>query len=126
MSKVPKQVARIKAACEQAKIQLSNAEEAVIEVDEYAPGKSLELKVTRAEFEGLADGLFKKSIPLVQKALDDAKVEAGNIDEIVLVGGSCRIPRVQKDLAELFGDKALNFKVNPDEAVAHGATILAA
>lgn len=98
VSKIPKAVARIKAECEIAKMQLSTAEEATIELDEITVGNDLSIKVTRKEFEEIADGLFKKSIPLCKKALEDAKVEAEGIDEIVLVGGSCRIPRVQSDL----------------------------
>ncbi|KAE9545863.1 hypothetical protein FO519_010925, partial [Halicephalobus sp. NKZ332] len=83
-------------------------------------------KITRARFEELCGDLFRKTLEPVEQALRDAKLDKKSIDEIVLVGGSTRVPKVQKMLKEFFHGKELNLSINPDEAVAYGAAVQAA
>merc|ERR1712023_562480 len=82
--------------------------------------------ITRAKFESLCDDLFRKCMGPVESVLRDAKISKGQVHEVVLVGGSTRIPKVQSMLSEFFGGKELNKSINPDEAVAYGATVQAA
>ena len=117
---------RLKTACERAKRTLSASAEASIEVDSLYEGEDFYSKITRARFEELCADLFKSTLVPVEKALTDAKLKKTQIDEIVLVGGSTRIPRVQKLLRDFFEGHELNMSINPDEAVAYGAAVQAA
>ena len=117
---------RLKAAAEQAKKQLSDAAEAEIDLQALTKDNDFEYKLTREEFDKISQGLINKCIPVIDDALNGAKMTDADIDEIVLVGGSSRIPAVQEMLKKKFVGKKLNYKVNPDEAVAHGATLLCA
>jgi heat shock protein 1/8 len=117
---------RLRTACERAKRTLSSATQASIEIDALYEGIDFYTSITRAKFESLCDDLFKSCMIPVENALRDAKMDKGKIDEIVLVGGSTRIPKVQKLLQDFFNGKELNRSINPDEAVAYGAAIQAA
>jgi heat shock protein 5 len=126
ITKDQKAMARLKKACEAAKRQLSSQPEARVEVDGLAEGVDFSEKITRAKFEELNMDLFKATLGPVKQALDDAKLKKNNIDEIVLVGGSTRIPKVQSLLKDFFNGKEPNKGINPDEAVAYGAAVQAA
>ena len=121
-----KQKLRLKEHCEKAKRELSFKSEVEIEVESIANGKDLYLKLTRAKFEDLCKDLFNLCKEPIMEVLQKTGDKTGDIDEIVLVGGSTRIPKVQSLLKEMFNGKELNKKLNPDEAVAYGATIQAA
>ena len=121
-----KQKLRLKEHCEKAKRELSFKNEAEIEVESISKGKDLYLKITRAKFEDLCKDLFDLCKEPILEVLDKSGVDRGEVDEIVLVGGSTRIPKVQSLLRDFFYGKELNKKLNPDEAVAYGATIEAA
>ncbi len=117
---------RLKEACEKAKIELSSSQETTINLpfitaDQTGP-KHLMTKITRARFEQLAEDLFGRLVPPCKQALSDAGLEAKDVDEVILVGGSTRIPRVQEVVQEVFG-KEPNKSMNPDEVVAMGAAI---
>jgi len=99
---------------------------ATIEIDSLIDGIDFESSMTRARFDELNEDLFQKCLLPVEKALQDAKMEKSDIDEIVLIGGSSRIIRIQQLLETFFNGKALNKRINPDEAVATGAAIQAA
>ena len=105
---------------------MSTSTEAVIEIDALFEGVDFFSKITRARFEELCGDLFRGTLEPVEKALRDAKMDKGRIDEVVLVGGSTRIPRIQKLLQDFFNGKELNKSINPDEAVAYGAAVQAA
>lgn len=126
VSKDQKALARLRKACEAAKRQLSSHPEARVEVDSLVEGFDFSEKITRAKFEELNSLLFKNTLIPVQKVLDDGNLKKGDIDEIVLVGGSTRIPKVQLLISEFFGGKEPNKGINPDEAVAYGASVQAA
>ena len=117
--------ARLHTACERAKRTLSSSTSAIIEVDALYEGIDFGYTITRAKFEDLCSELFRRTMDPVQKVLLDAKISKGEVDEIVLVGGTTRIPKIQALLRDFFG-KNLNSGVNPDECVAYGATIQAA
>ena len=117
---------RLRTACERAKRTLSSSTEASLEIDSLFEGIDFYSKITRARFEELCMDLFRSCLELVEKALRDAKIEKSQIDEVVLVGGSTRIPRVQQILKDFFNGKNLNKSINPDEAVAYGAAVQAA
>lgn len=117
---------RLRTACERAKRTLSSAAQASIEIDALFDGVDFYTNITRAKFESLCDDLFRSCMVPVEKALSDAKLDKSKIDEVVLVGGSTRIPRVQKLLQDFFNGKELNKSINPDEAVAYGAAVQAA
>lgn len=117
---------RLKAACERAKRTLSSSAQASIEIDSLIDGQDFYTSITRSRFDELCGSLFRSTMVPVEKALQDAKLSKSDIDEIVLVGGSTRIPKIQKLLSEYFGDKELNKSINPDEAVAYGAAVQAA
>ncbi|XP_043219640.1 heat shock protein 70 B2-like [Amphibalanus amphitrite] len=119
-------VRRLRTACERAKRTLSSSTEASIEIDALYQGIDFYTKVTRARFEELCMDLFRGTLEPVEKALRDAKKDKANIHEIVLVGGSTRIPKIQKLLQDFFNGKELNKSINPDEAVAYGAAVQAA
>ena len=114
-------VRRLRTACERAKRTLSSSTQASIEIDSLFEGIDLYTTITRAKFEDLNKEMFNKTKEPVSKALKDAKVDKADIHEIVLVGGSTRIPKIHTILKEIFSDKELNKSINPDEAVAYGA-----
>lgn len=126
ISKNKRAIRRLRTACERAKRTLSTSAQANIEIDSLHEGIDFYTNITRARFEDLCSDLFRSTLAPVEKALKDAKLSKGSIDEIVLVGGSTRIPKVQKLLKEFFQGKELNKSINPDEAVAHGAAVQAA
>merc|ERR1719195_938783 len=117
---------RLRTACERAKRTLSASAQANIEIDSLFEGIDFYTSITRARFEELCSDLFRGTLDPVEKALRDAKMDKSSIDELVLVGGSTRIPKVQKLLTEFFNGKELNKSINPDEAVAYGAAVQAA
>lgn len=119
-------VRRLRTACERAKRTLSSSAQANIEIDALFDGIDFYTSITRARFEELCSDLFRGTLNPVEKALNDAKLGKSQIDDIVLVGGSTRIPRVQKLLQDFFNGKELNKSINPDEAVAYGAAVQAA
>jgi len=121
-----KSLRRLRTACERAKRTLSSSTSASLELDSIMEGVDYYTSITRAKFESLCDDLFRNCITPLDKLLADASLDKSNIDEIVMVGGSTRIPRVQKLLSDYFNGKELNKSVNPDEAVAAGAAIQAA
>merc|ERR1712110_337953 len=117
---------RLRTACERAKRTLSASAQANIEIDSLFEGIDFYTSITRARFEELCSDLFKNTLDPVEKALRDAKMDKASIDDIVLVGGSTRIPKIQKLLQDVFNGKELNKSINPDEAVAYGAAVQAA
>jgi len=121
-----KSLRRLRTACERAKRTLSSSTSASLELDSIMDGIDFYTSITRAKFESLCDDLFRSCIQPIDKLLADAKLDKSKINEIVMVGGSTRIPRVQKLLSDYFNGKELNKSVNPDEAVAYGASIQAA
>ncbi len=126
MSQNKRAVRRLRTACERAKRTLSSITEASIEIDSLFEGIDYYTKVTRARFEELNGDLFRGTLEPVEKALRDAKFDKSQIQDIVLVGGSTRIPKIQKLLQDFFNGKELNKSINPDEAVAYGAAVQAA
>jgi L1 cell adhesion molecule like protein len=117
---------RLRTACERAKRTLSSSAETTIEVDALFDGVDFATKITRAKFEELCMDLFRGTIDPVDRVIRDSKISKGSIHEIVLVGGSTRIPKVCALLSEYFNGKELNRSINPDEAVAYGAAVQAA
>merc|ERR1712115_437503 len=117
---------RLRTACERAKRTLSASAQANIEIDSLFEGIDFYTSITRARFEELCSDLFKGTLESVEKAMRDAKMDKSSINDIVLVGGSTRIPKVQKLLQDFFNGKELNKSINPDEAVAYGAAVQAA
>lgn len=122
----PRALRRLRSAAERAKRTLSSSTEATIEVDALFEGVDFYTKISRARFEELCGDLFRSTLQPVEKALTDAKMDKNQIHDIVLVGGSTRIPKVQNLLQQFFCGKTLNLSINPDEAVAYGAAIQAA
>ncbi|XP_067617347.1 heat shock protein 68-like [Eurosta solidaginis] len=122
----PRALRRLRTAAERAKRTLSSSTEASIEIDALYEGVDFYTKISRARFEELCSDLFRSTLDPVEKALNDAKMDKGQIHDIVLVGGSTRIPKVQSLLQSFFNGKSLNLSINPDEAVAYGAAIQAA
>ena len=122
----PRAVRRLRTACERAKRTLSNAAQASIEIDSLYEGIDFYSSITRARFEEMCGDLFRKCMEPVEQVLRDAHLDKKSIHEVVLVGGSTRIPKLQKLLSEFFGGKDLNKSINPDEAVAYGAAVQAA
>ena len=119
-------VRRLRTACERAKRTLSTTASATIEVDALFEGIDFNSTLTRARFEELCSDLFRGCIEPVEKVLRDAKMDKISIHDVVLVGGSTRIPKVQKLLSDFFNGKDLCKSINPDEAVAYGAAVQAA
>merc|ERR1712212_750886 len=117
---------RLRTACERAKRTLSSSAQASIEIDSLFEGTDFYTSITRARFEELCSDLFRGTLEPVEKSLRDAKMDKSLIHDIVLVGGSTRIPKVQKLLQDFFSGKELNKSINPDEAVAYGAAVQAA
>ncbi|GME90777.1 unnamed protein product [[Candida] boidinii] len=117
---------RLRTACERAKRTLSSSAQTSIEIDSLYEGIDFYTSITRARFEELCADLFRSTIDPVEKVLKDAKIDKSQIQEIVLVGGSTRIPKVQKLVSDFFNGKEPNKSINPDEAVAYGAAVQAA
>ena len=116
---------RLRTACERAKRTLSSATRASVEIDSLFEGEDLNSSITRARFEDLCGDYFRSCLKPVEKVLKDASLAKSQVDQIVLVGGSTRIPRVQELLSEFFHGKELCRSINPDEAVAYGAAVQA-
>ena len=114
---------RLRTAAERAKRTLSSVTQTTVEVDSLASGEDFEASITRAKFEELNAALFKSTLEPVEQVLKDAKISKDQIDEVVLVGGSTRIPKIQKLLSDFFDGKQLEKSINPDEAVAYGAAV---
>ena len=117
---------RLRTTCERAKRTLSTTTQTSIEIDSLFEGMDFFSSITRARFEELCQDLFRDTITPVEKVLQDSKLSKSDIHEIVLVGGSTRIPKVQSLLSDYFSGKSLSRSINPDEAVAYGAAIQAA
>ena len=117
---------RLRTQCEKAKRILSSSAQTSIEVDSLAESEDFSLTITRAKFEELCMSMFKETIPPVEKVLRDAQMSKNQIHEVVLVGGSTRIPKVIDLLKDFFNGKEPNRSINPDEAVAYGAAVQAA
>jgi len=126
MSANKRAVRRLRTACERAKRTLSASAQANIEIDSLFEGIDFYTSVTRARFEELCADLFRGTLEPVEKSLRDAKMDKSAINDIVLVGGSTRIPKIQKLISDFFNGKELNKSINPDEAVAYGASVQAA
>ncbi|DAA79124.1 TPA_exp: Uncharacterized protein A8136_2909 [Trichophyton benhamiae CBS 112371] len=120
-----KTMGKLKREVEKAKRTLSSQKSTRIEIESFHDGKDFSETLTRAKFEELNMDLFKKTLKPVEQVLKDAKVKKSEIDDIVLVGGSTRIPKVQELLEEYFGGKKASKQINPDEAVAFGAAVQA-
>ena len=125
LSGSPKAIAKLKKECERVKRSLSSATQAHVEIDSLMDGIDFNTTITRAKFEQINGSLFQKCLDCVQKVLMDSKTSKSDVDDIVLVGGTTRIPKMQKLLQDYFGGKALCNTINPDEAVAYGATVQA-
>ncbi|CAI9116542.1 OLC1v1017718C2 [Oldenlandia corymbosa var. corymbosa] len=126
MSGSPKAIRRLRTVCEKAKRVLSSNRETTIEVDSLFEDIDYSTTITRSEFEELNSDLFAKCMKTVEKCLRDAKMKKNTLDDVVLVGGSSRIPKVQQMLSNFLNGKELCKKINPDEAVACGAAVQAA
>jgi heat shock protein 5 len=123
MSSDKKATQKLKREVEKAKRILSSQHEARIEIESLYDGIDFSYKLTRAKFEQLNNDLFQKTIKPVEQVLKDAKIQKEDVDEIVLVGGSTRIPKVQQLIKDFFNGKEPKKNVNPDEAVAYGAAV---
>uniref|UniRef100_A0A131YIC4 Heat shock 70kDa protein 1/8 n=1 Tax=Rhipicephalus appendiculatus TaxID=34631 RepID=A0A131YIC4_RHIAP len=119
-------VRRLRTAAERAKCILSSTAETSIEIDALFDGTDFHTKITRARFEEVCQDIFKVIPGPIQRVLDDSKIDKSKVDDVVLVGGSTRIPRIQKLVKEFFNDKEVCFNINPDEAIAYGAAVRAA
>lgn len=116
---------RLRTACERAKRTLSSATTTTVEIDSLFDGEDFTATITRARFEELNAKAFTGTLQPVEQVLKDANIAKNKVDEIVLVGGSTRIPRIQKLLSDFFDGKKLEKSINPDEAVAYGASVQA-
>lgn len=117
---------RLRTACERAKRTLSSSAQTSIEIDSLYEGIDFYTSITRARFEELCQDLFRSTMEPVEKVLRDSKIDKSSVNEIVLVGGSTRIPKIQKLVSDLFNGKEPSKSINPDEAVAYGAAVQAA
>ena len=122
ISKNQKAIRRLKSECEKMKKNLSTQDEVTLDLDALAEGEDFQITIARPEFQDMCKSHFDKTIPIVQTALKDANLKKEQIDEIVLVGGSTRIPKIQQMVKEFFNKEPCK-KVHPDEAVAIGAAI---
>ena len=118
-----KAMKRLKLACERSKRLLSISEEIDIEVDNFYEDETLQIKVTRPKFEDLCKDIFRKLIKPIDEVMKIGKIYISDIKEVVLVGGSTRIPKVKEIVSEFFGGIKVNDSINPDEAVAYGAAV---
>lgn len=125
MSGDPRALRRLRTACERAKRTLSNGAQTTVEIDSLFDGEDFNAQITRARFEDLNSKAFNGTLDPVAQVLKDANIDKSKVDEIVLVGGSTRIPRIQKLLSDFFDGKKLEKSINPDEAVAYGAAVQA-
>jgi L1 cell adhesion molecule like protein len=116
---------RLRTACERAKRALSSAAQTTVEIDSLYEGIDFYTSITRARFEELNADLFRSCMGPVEKVMQDAKLDKSSVHEVVLVGGSTRIPKVQQLVSDFFNGKELNKSINPDEAVAYGAAVQA-
>ncbi|KAK6352188.1 Heat shock protein ssb1 [Orbilia blumenaviensis] len=121
----PRALRRLRSACERAKRTLSSVTNTTVEIDSLSGGEDFKSAITRARFEDINAALFKSTIDPVAQVMKDAALDKSKVDEVVLVGGSTRIPKVQKLLSDFFDGKKLEKSINPDEAVAHGAAVQA-
>ena len=121
----PRAMRRLRTACEKAKHTLSAATQSSIEVDSLHDGQDFQITMTRAKFESLCEPLIKRCMEPMEQVLRDSKMSKDQIHEIVMVGGSSRIPKVRQMVSDFFNGKKLNDSVNPDEAVAYGAAVQA-
>merc|ERR1711991_189755 len=126
LSKNERALRRLRTSCERAKRTLSSSTQAYIEIDSLFDGIDFQSTITRARFEEMNMDYFRKCLEPVEKVLRDAKISKDRVDEVVLVGGSTRIPKLQSMLKQFFNGKEPNRSINPDEAVAYGATVQAA
>jgi L1 cell adhesion molecule like protein len=126
LSSNPRALRRLRTACERAKRTLSSATNTAIEIDSLYEGIDFYTSLTRARFEELCQDLFRNTLEPVEKVLLDSGIDKANVHEIVLVGGSTRIPRIIKLVTDFFNGKEPNKSINPDEAVAYGAAVQAA
>jgi len=122
----PRSLRRLRTSCERAKRTLSSTTQTTVEIDSLFDGIDFYSSITRAKFEELCMDLFRGTLEPVEKVLRDAKISKSEIDDVVLVGGSTRIPKVQQLLIDYFNGKELCKNINPDEAVAYGAAVQAA
>ncbi|CAO3590686.1 unnamed protein product [Absidia cylindrospora] len=122
----PRAVRRLRTACERAKRTLSSSAQTSIEIDSLFEGIDYYTSLTRARFEELNQDLFRSTMEPVEKVLRDSKIDKGSVHEVVMVGGSTRIPKIQKMVSDFFNGKEPNRSINPDEAVAYGAAVQAA
>lgn len=114
---------RLRTAAERAKRSLSSVTQTTAEIDSLFGGDDFSVNITRARFEAINDTLFRSTLDPVEQVLKDAKIDKSKVDEVVLVGGSTRIPKIQKLLSDFFDGKQLEKSINPDEAVAYGAAV---
>lgn len=126
ITKAARAVRRLRTSCERAKRVLSSSTQASIEIDSLYEGVDFYTTITRARFEELCSDLFRSTLEPVDKVLRDAGVDKSEVREVVLVGGSTRIPKIQKLISSHFNNKKLDLSINPDEAVAYGAAVQAA
>lgn len=120
-----KAMRRLLTVCERAKRTLSSSTQAMVELDSIADGQDLTVTITRAKFEALCESIFRRCITPLDQVVRDAKMSKSDIDEVVMVGGTSRIPKVRQMVSDYFNGKKLNDSVNPDEAVAYGAAVQA-
>ena len=125
MSNDPRALRRLRTACERAKRTLSNGAQTTVEIDSLFEGEDFAAQITRARFEDINAKAFNGTLDPVAQVLKDAAMDKSKVDEIVLVGGSTRIPKIQKLLSDFFGGKKLEKSINPNEAVAYGAAVQA-
>merc|ERR1712159_172470 len=125
MSSNPRAMRRLRTACERAKRNLSSSANASIEVDSLFEGHDFYSSITRARFEDLCADLFRATLDPVEKVLKDSKIDKGSVHEVVMVGGSTRIPKVNELITQFFNGKEPCRSINPDEAVAYGAAVQA-
>lgn len=123
LSDNPRALRRLRTAVETVKKTLSSSAQASLEIDSLCDGRDFYTSLTRARFEQLCGDIFRRTLAPVDKVLRDAKMSKGDIHDIVLVGGTTRIPKIQQLLSEYFNGKELCHSINPDEAVAYGAAV---
>jgi heat shock protein 1/8 len=121
----PRALRRIRTAAEKAKRVLSSSTQAMIEVDSILDGQDLALTITRAKFETICESIFGRCMSPMEQALRDSGISKDRIDEVIMVGGSSRIPKIRQMISDYFNGKRLNDSVHPDEAVAYGAAVQA-
>ncbi|KAG4302307.1 hypothetical protein PCANB_001479 [Pneumocystis canis] len=122
----PRALRRLRTASERVKRTLSSVAQTTVEIDSLKNGYNFNLIINRVRFEEINSKIFQSTLESVKKVLKDSKIDKSKIDDIVLVGGSTRIPRIQKLVSDFFNGKALNKSINPDECVAYGAAVQAA